>query len=98
MTQQEFLDAVQVLRRTGGPGKGDGPQARLFVAACWIIRNRKVKAGEIRPTEGMSPTPDDIKDFFAKGFTARQWRILKRVAEKSKVKKVPIGESPWRWH
>jgi hypothetical protein len=83
MTQQEFCDAIEVLRKTGWPdnSEGDDPRVRVFVAASQIILVRYIRAGKIAASEGFSPTRDDVKTFFGGSFTARQRKMLKQIAD-----------------
>jgi len=53
---------------------------RLFMAAAQVLFHRKLRAGEIGPDDGISPTNEEVEDVIAWS-DLRQLKLLRKIAE-----------------
>lgn len=77
MTQQEFDEAVERLRRDGGRGDLTEVDARVLAASGFIMKQRLAIIPDDQP---WSPSDTALAEFLA-GADRRQRRLLKEIAE-----------------
>ena len=87
MTQQEFDEAVNRLRRSGRRDMTD-IESRVFVAAGFVMRHRRGMPDDM-PWGG--PTDAELAEFLASA-DRRQRKLLKSIAEELEAEVISVDE------